>query len=265
MKKTSFGILLNFNKLRRSLLLYLLIPKTERMGKILIVEDSEDAVAGILRSLSGQGELIVASTLREASEQLRIGGIELVLLDVELPDGSGFQLCAELRMKPETAQLPIIFLTAHDQVSEKVIGLSLGADDYIAKPFNPIELRARVENKLKRSRAHRKSEEVLRSGIISILLTSQRAYVEKDGKPLELSLTSLEFKLLLHFMKNKEIVLSREQLLNAAWGDQIHVLERTVDKHIASLRAKLGAAAEYIETVPSSGYRFSAKEAVQAA
>lgn len=226
------------------------------MDRVLIVEDSEDTQAAIARALDGLAEVFTCSTLAAASKAAAKGGFALVLLDVGLPDGSGFEFCVKLRSCESTAEIPIIFLTGKTEVTDKVMGLSLGADDYICKPFDPSELRARVDSKLRRARSRKGGADILVRGSLKVHSSSQRVYL----KDTEIHLTPIEFKLLLQLLRAEGRVLSREQLLDTVWGNSVNVLDRTVDKHVALLRAKLGTAGEYIQTVPRTGYRFSIDE-----
>src|SRR5262249_5335139 len=159
-------------------------------------------------------------------------GWDLILLDVMLPKRDGFDVCRELRKTG--VRTPILFLTARTHEAEKVLGLDLGADDYITKPFSPRELRARIRARLRDKESN--TEDVLRCSDIEI--DTARAEVRKAGEKTEI--TPQEFKLLLTFARNRGRVLSRDQLINLAWGAGIFVTDRVVDAHIVNLRRKLG-------------------------
>ena len=176
---------------------------------------------------------------------------DLILLDLMLPDADGFEVCKYLRRKDEFAATPIIMLTAKGEETDKVLGLELGADDYITKPFSPKELVARVKAVLRRQ----DKEEVLKKIIIRDLLTiypeKYEAYVE--GKRMDL--TSTEFKILTLLASKKGWVFTRDQILDYLWGQEKAVLDRTVDVHIKHLREKLGKASQLIKNIRGVGYK----------
>ena len=165
---------------------------------------------------------------------------DVLILDLMLPDMDGLEICKVLRSNPSTAKLPIIILTAKIEETDKIVGLELGADDYITKPFSPRELIARVKAVLRRtSEEETTEEEILKVGDkIVIDVNKMEVYVE--GKKVDLTLT--EFKILKHLAKKPGWVFSREQLLDAIWGVKKSVIDRTVDVHIKKLRDKLGKA-----------------------
>ncbi len=176
---------------------------------------------------------------------------DLILLDLMLPDADGFEVCKYLRRKDESASIPIIMLTAKGEETDKVLGLELGADDYITKPFSPKELVARVKAVLRRQ----DKEEVLKKIIIHDILTiypeKHEAYVE--GKRMDL--TSTEFKILTLLASKKGWVFTRDQILDYLWGQEKAVLDRTVDVHIKHLREKLGMASSMIKNIRGVGYK----------
>ena len=176
---------------------------------------------------------------------------DLILLDLMLPDADGFEVCKYLRRKDEFATTPIIMLTAKGEETDKVLGLELGADDYIPKPFSPKELVARVKAVLRRQ----DKEEVLKKIIIRDILTiypeKHEAYVE--GKRMDL--TSTEFKILTLLASKKGWVFTRDQILDYLWGQEKAVLDRTVDVHIKHLREKLGKASGLVKNIWGVGYK----------
>jgi DNA-binding response OmpR family regulator len=217
------------------------------MARILIVEDEREIAAALAYDLKLDGyEVEVAPDGEIASQRGSEPGWDLILLDVMLPKKDGFDVCRELRRAG--VRTPILFLTARTHEAEKVLGLDLGASDYITKPFSPRELRARIRARLREREPA--NEEVLRCADIEI--DTARAEVRKSGQTTEV--TPQEFKLLLTFAKNRGRVLSRDQLINLAWGTEIYVTDRAVDAHIVNLRRKLGA--ELIASVRGMGYRF---------
>jgi DNA-binding response OmpR family regulator len=228
------------------------------MYSLLVVEDALDFQLMIQCILTEPTyRLTCVGTAADAIEELGKGSFDLVLLDIVLPDGDGYRVCTRMRNEERTRNTPVFFLTGKTDVYDKVMAFSLGADDYIVKPFDPLELKARVEAKLSKKKDKETAEETFRKGDLKINLSFQRAFfVGKDGKDVDLRLTPAEFKLLHYLIRNEGKLCSREQLLNAVWGEDVHVLGHNVYTHICALRRKLSIRAEYIESVPRLGYRF---------
>jgi DNA-binding response OmpR family regulator len=177
---------------------------------------------------------------------------ELIILDLMLPDADGFEICKYVRRQTNLSSIPIIMLTARSEEADKVLGLELGADDYVTKPFSPSELVARVKAVLRR-REPRK-EEVERIEIEGVLsLDLQRHEVSVRGEKVEL--TSTEFRILQLLASKKGWVFSRDKILDFLWGNEKTVVDRTVDVHIKHLREKLGAAARLIKNIRGVGYK----------
>ena len=221
-------------------------------ASILIVED-EEALTLLLRyNLETQGyEVETIARGDEADTRLKERIPDLVILDWMLPGLSGIELCRRLRARPETRQLPIIMLTARGEESERVRGLSTGADDYIVKPFSVPELLARVNALLRRASPERVAD-VLSFGDIAIDREKKR--VSRSGNAIDLGPT--EYRLLEFLMERPGRVFSREQLLDGVWGSDIYIDERTVDVHVGRLRKALnrGHANDPIRTVRGAGY-----------
>ena len=219
---------------------------------ILIVED-EEALTLLLRYNLEAAGYDVESVARgdEADLRLREAIPDLVILDWMLPGVSGIELCRRLRSRPETRQLPIVMLTARGEESERVRGLSTGADDYVVKPFSVPELLARVQALLRRASPERVAD-VLVFGDIAIDREKKR--VTRAGRPIDLGPT--EYRLLEFLMERPGRVFSREQLLDGVWGSDIYIDERTVDVHVGRLRKALnrGRLPDPIRTVRGSGY-----------
>ncbi|PWR21924.1 phosphate regulon transcriptional regulator PhoB [Zavarzinia compransoris] len=219
---------------------------------ILIVED-EPALVDLLRyNLEANGFEVRATmdgdeALMMVDERLP----DLILLDWMLPSVSGIEICRQLRRKTATRQVPIILLTARTEESDRIRGLESGADDYVTKPFSPSELLARVRAVLRRSRPAL-SEEGLSYADVVMDLSAHR--VMRSGTEIHLGPT--EFRLLRHFLENPGRVFSREQILDAVWGRDIYIEQRTVDVHIRRLRKALNAngGKDMIRTVRSAGY-----------
>ena len=221
-------------------------------ASILIVED-EEALTLLLRyNLETQGyEVETIARGDEADTRLKEGTPDLIILDWMLPGLSGIELCRRLRARPETRQLPIIMLTARGEESERVRGLSTGADDYIVKPFSVPELLARVNALLRRASPERVAD-VLSFGDIAIDREKKR--VSRSGTAVDLGPT--EYRLLEFLMERPGRVFSREQLLDGVWGSDIYIDERTVDVHVGRLRKALnrGHSSDPIRTVRGAGY-----------
>lgn len=219
---------------------------------ILLVED-EPALVTLLRyTLEKEGWRVeAAGDGREALLKIAEDPPDLVLLDWMLPELSGLEVCRQLRRRPETRNLPIVMLTARGEEGDRVRGLDSGADDYVSKPFSPGELLARLRAVLRRIRPALAAE-ILTHGELAMDLAAHR--VTRKGRELRLGPT--EFRLLRHFLEHPGRVLTRDQLLDAVWGRDIEVEQRTVDVHIRRLRKALNEPAErdIIRTVRSAGY-----------
>ena len=227
--------------------------------KILIVEDEKDILKMLDYNLKKEGfRTIDANDGKEALDLAKKEFPELILLDLMLPVLDGFDVCKELKRERKTANIPIIMLTAKTQETDKIIGLELGADDYVTKPFSPKELIARIKAVLRRTHEKEKLPEALQIGDLAIDFAKIAVVVK--GKPVEL--TAKEFELLKTLIGAKGRVLSRDYLLDTIWGFD-HAMEiqtRTVDVHIRTLRKKLKAEAKRIITVINYGYRFETEE-----
>jgi DNA-binding response OmpR family regulator len=226
------------------------------MRRILIVEDEPDIALGLEEDLRLNGyEVQTVSDGENALRRARAETWDLILLDVMLPRVDGFQVCRELRRA--RIQTPVILLTAKTHEAEKVLGLELGADDYVTKPFSPRELRARINAVLRRF--ENAPPGICRFGNLEVDFDG--AAVRKNGVPVDL--TALEFRLLKTFVERRGRVLSREQLIEAAWEHGTHVTDRVVDTHILNLRKKIEAdpsQPRLIQGVRGLGYRLASNE-----
>ena len=223
--------------------------------KILIIEDEPDIRKTLEYNISREGyEVISASSLSEGREKLESASFSLLLLDLMLPDGSGLDLCRELKQDKSLSSMPVIILTAKDDEVDKVVGFELGADDYVTKPFSVRELILRVKAVLKRGERKSDNMEVQRQfGELKIDVDSHEVYVNDE----QVSLTALEFKLLRQLVDRRGRVQSRDQLLSDVWGYSSDVTTRTVDTHIKRLREKLGDMGKYVQTIRGVGYKFT--------
>jgi two-component system alkaline phosphatase synthesis response regulator PhoP len=224
-------------------------------ARILVVEDEPSIAMGLEDDLTMEGYVVeVVSDGHSACRRAREGNFHLILLDVMLPGKDGFDVCRELRRGG--LGVPILILTARTQESEKVMGLELGADDYVTKPFSTRELRARVKALLRRAAGTIEAEpDSYHFGDVELNLA--RAELRRSGEPVDL--TPIEFRLLSYFVRSGGRVLTRDNLISAVWGPAIFTSDRIVDNHIANLRRKVEedpASPQYIRNVRGLGYRF---------
>jgi two-component system alkaline phosphatase synthesis response regulator PhoP len=224
--------------------------------RVLLVEDEPGLILTLTDRLHSEGfDVESASDGKSGFAKALEGGYDLIILDVMLPRKNGYDVCRDLRQN--RIETPILMLTAKGETIDKVLGLKLGADDYLTKPFEVIELLARVEALLRRvpSKTNGHTVDAFRFGEVTI--DFRRAEVTRDSQPLELS--AMEFKLLQHLIENRGVVHSRDQLLDAVWGYDSTPSTRTVDVHIAWLRQKLETNPKhphFIQTVHGMGYKF---------
>ena len=220
--------------------------------RILVVDDEEDALELIEFNLQNAGfRVATASDGMEAVEKTRVMPPDLIILDLMLPELDGVEVCKILRRDPATQSIPIIMLTAKASELDRVLGLEIGADDYVTKPFSPRELVLRVKKQLQRSAAAPQEGEVLSFGEVTIDIPRHSATVQ--GKHIEL--TATEFRLLTTLVERRGRVQSREQLLKDVWDYAEGINSRTVDSHMRRLRQKLGRSARFLGTVRGIGYR----------
>jgi two-component system phosphate regulon response regulator PhoB len=221
--------------------------------KILIVDDEPDALELIKVNLTNAGFTVAtAEDGEEAIKKARAILPGLILLDLMLPEVDGLEVCKILRQDGATKGIPIIMVTAKATEIDRVLGLELGADDYVTKPFSPRELVLRVKALLRRAQTSEESSEQVRIG--ALVIDVPRHAVRVQNKPIDL--TATEFKLLTMLAQRRGRVLSREQLLRDVWEYDTTIDSRTVDTHMRRLREKLGLAAKYLDTVRGVGYRF---------
>ena len=223
--------------------------------KILLIEDEPDIRKTLEYNIAREGyDVVSAPSLSEGRNHLNSGSFSLILLDLMLPDGSGLDLCREIKSDKEKVSTPIIILTAKDDEVDKVVGFELGADDYVTKPFSVRELILRIKAVLKRGEIKQENVEVQRQfGELLIDVDSHEVYVNDKS----ITLTALEFKLLRQLVDRRGRVQSRDQLLSDVWGYSAEVTTRTVDTHIKRLREKLGSMGKYVQTIRGVGYKFT--------
>ena len=221
-------------------------------GKILIVDDEEDILTLLEYNLQKEGHRTVGVKTGEAALQLvEEENPDLIILDLMLPEIDGLEVCRILKSNEKTSDIPIIMLTAKGEEADIVVGLEIGADDYVTKPFSPRVLLARVKALLRRKTTKGVAEEIIK--VENLIIDTGKHLVTVEGSPV--SLTSTEFNLLRFLAQHRGKVFTRNQLLDNVWEDETFVIDRTVDVHIRSLRKKLDTGADLIETVRGVGYR----------
>ena len=219
---------------------------------ILVVDDEPDALELIEFNLKAGGfDVATAADGAEALKKARAISPALIVLDLMLPEVDGLEVCKMLRRDPATAAIPIMMLTAKASETDRVVGLELGADDYVTKPFSPRELVLRVRNLLRRGQAPEDKQDLVRVGQLSVDIPRHQVTVR--GRKIEL--TSTEFKLLTLLVQRQGRVQTRDQLLKDVWDYDAMIDTRTVDTHMRRLREKLGPAAKHLDTVRGVGYR----------
>ncbi len=227
-------------------------PDAAARATVLIVEDEADVRELIRYHLTRAGfRVLVARDGKSGLEQARLAGPDIIVLDLMLPEMRGEDVCRELKSAESTEAIPVIMLTAKAQPEERIAGLEMGADDYVAKPFSPRELVLRVEALLRRLRAPAPRDTL---ALGPFVLDRGTFEVRLEGEKLDL--TTIEFKLVAALMEKRGAPLTRATLLRDVWGYRNPIDSRTVDTHMRRLRAKLGAFADCLETVRGRGYRF---------
>jgi DNA-binding response OmpR family regulator len=222
--------------------------------KILVVDDEPDALELIGFNLKGAGyDVMTAEDGNSALRKARTRKPDLILLDLMIPEVDGLEVCKILRRDPDTSAIPIIMVTAKAGEFDRVLGLELGANDYITKPFSPRELVLRVKNLVQRANPVEEKRDHFEVGELSIDIPRHEVKVERKV----IDLTATEFKLLTTLLQRRGRVQSREKLLQDVWEYENLIDTRTVDTHMRRLREKLGKAARFLDTVRGVGYRFS--------
>lgn len=225
------------------------------MNRILLVEDSIEIYHMVVQSTSQFAELSWAKSVQEAREEIAKTQFDLILLDVELPDGNGIEFCSSIQSSH--SHISIFFLTGHTNISDKVMGFSAGAEDYITKPFSPLELKARLETRLRKNKQKTLQSDNLNWKELKIIKSRQEVSVLEQDKFQKIDLTALEFKILMYFAARPGEVIIRDQILNDIWGADIHVYARSVDTHVSKLRKKLGPVSHIVESIHGTGYKFN--------
>ncbi len=226
-------------------------------SRVLVIDDEMDLIELVRYNLEKDGFMIKSAQDGESGLAAAFHEPpDIIIIDLMLPGIDGLEVCRALRSDNRTAQIPVIMLTAKSAESDRILGLELGADDYITKPFSPRELTARIKAVLRRSSAPKLPSDRIHFGGLSIDLG--RREVSCEG--VTISLTATEFRLLQFFALHPGRVYSRDQLIDNALGREVSVVDRTIDVHITGLRKKLGNCGKWIETVRGFGYRFKEDE-----
>lgn len=232
--------------------------KRQMKINVLVVDDEKDIVDLIKYNLDKENEfdVITAYDGRDALEKASEKKPDVILLDIMMPEINGFDVCKKLKAEKETSTIPVIFLTAKGNEIDEIIGLELGADDYIQKPVSPRKVIARIKSVMRRSSSENgttfKKDEVLKFKGLEVDSLTHKVKINSK----EVFLPKKEFQLLQFLLAHRGRVFSREILLNQIWGENVFVIDRTIDVHVAKVREKLGEYSDYIETIKGLGYRF---------
>jgi len=224
-----------------------------KKGTILVIDDEKDLIELVRYNLEKEGFDVIAATDGQSGlDVVRRHRPDLVVLDLMMPGLDGLQVCQQLRSDPRSNRVPVIMLTAKATEPDRIVGLELGADDYITKPFSPREVVARVKAVLRRSTPQAEQPQLIRCGELAIDLSGH----EVTFRGQRVALTATEFRILEFLAGRPGRVFTRDEIIDAALGHETAVFDRTVDVHITAIRRKLGAGAEQIETVRGFGYKF---------
>ncbi len=225
--------------------------------KILIADDERDIIDFVKYNLEKEGFDVLTAKNGVEAVALAKKNPSLILLDVMMPEMDGLEAVRTLKKNPATAKIPVIFLTARGSEVDEVVGLELGADDYITKPVSVPKLIARIKLILRKRSAQKEDDavavEILRHGVLEINRSRYKVHISKK----EVFFPKKEFEVLSYLVKNVGKVVTRETLLSQIWGSDVYVIDRTVDVHIRKIREKLGSHADYIDTIKGVGYRMN--------
>jgi DNA-binding response OmpR family regulator len=228
---------------------------------VLIIDDSLEMQLMLRQIVSSSGvEVECAASATEARASMAESKPGLILLDLGLPDTDGFHFCSELQTSENFRHIPVVFITGRSQVTDKIAAFSLGAEDYIVKPFDALEVKARLGARLKKLQNTQETRNHIVRGELEIDVAKQRVFCGAGSLRNAVKLTRKEFLLLTHLARHEDTVISRQQLLDAVWGNESEVFDRTVDTHISALRRKLGSQGASVESVAGMGYRFTTQK-----
>lgn len=221
--------------------------------RILCIED-DPTIQALVEGALPDFEVIPVFSLKEAEKKIKETEFSALLVDIRLPDGDGLRFLTTLSSNDRTKKIPILVLSDHSEISNKVMAFSFGAEDFIGKPFDPIELNARVTAKVKRRENEKEETQSRKLGNVLLDFGRQKVFFVSSGNEKDLGLTSIELKILSTLTKRLEQVYSREQIMDQVWGETF-ITDRTVDSHVAHLRQKIQETAVSVETAKSFGYR----------
>lgn len=228
-----------------------------QMSKILVIDDVQDIFHLVKSILEPTHQVFWSETLKAAEETLLHKKIDLILLDVMLPDGNGFHFLADLQKKAKDTLPPVVFLTAQDHVSEKVLGFSLGAEDYITKNSDFLEMKARLEARVKKLSSTTEIKKIESFGPVKVNVHTQEVYWNDNGQDRLIELTRLEFKIFWLLSHHLGETVSRDEILDKVWGPGFQVYTRSVDTHVSNLRKKLPKVVFKIESSSGQGYKMN--------
>jgi len=224
------------------------------MKKILVVDDDQDIFNLVNAALSSDYSLTWASNISKAREEFNKEEYDFIILDEMLPDGRGTEFCHYIKQDLKRPDLPIVMLTSQKELENKLTAFESGADDYVTKPFEPLELKARIQARLRTS--HAGEANIMVKGDLRFDLSTQALSLELSGVANAVDLTPIEFKILYLMAKQEGTVMSREVILTEIWGKNNYVVDRTVDQHISKIRKKIGQSQYTIKSAHGKGYRF---------
>lgn len=223
------------------------------MKKVLLVDDDLEIHQLVTHSIGNEFTVVSAHNLLEAKNLIKITKVDLIVLDEMLPDGSGTDFCFFVKNELGFKEIPILMLTQKKDLKDKLMAFNSGADDYMVKPFEPLELLARINARLRELNTSEAGNFVL--GDLHFELSNARLFFVKDDEQKRLDLTPIEFKILFLLAKNRESIYSRDDILKTVWGEDNHVVARTVDQHISKIRKKIEESQYTVKSSHGKGYR----------
>ena len=235
------------------------------MAKILCVEDSDEVQIILKTTLGAEHEVRLCFTISEARRILAEDLYDLIVLDINLPDGDGLRYCSELKASPLFLSIPVFVLSGKKSIQEKTLGFQIGIEDYIVKPFEPIELKMRISSRLKKIAEQKIKNIVVSFGNIEVDISKHKVCIRNNNGEIAVELSSKGFKIFLFLIQNKDNVKTREQIIDAVWGDGLNLSDRAIDSHISRIRGKITNSNVIIEPIIGVGYRASTKKINKAA
>jgi DNA-binding response OmpR family regulator len=226
------------------------------MITLLCIDDTPEVQIMVRRTFANSAKVVSAETLSDGYLQLSQNNIDLILLDLNLPDGDGLQLFNKIHSEEKYENIPIIILTSKGQIQDKIMGFHLGAEDYIVKPFDPAELKIRVETRVNRYQVSKLNESIVHVGNLIINQFEQRVSINSGSSAQDIDLTTTEFRILSYLAKHKDHVVTREQIISATWKHGYSISDRTIDSHISRIRKKIQKSEFNISAIQGVGYKF---------